>query len=75
LQLKGRYTDRDYWDGRFLPSTGGTYIDLTPSLIYVEGNFNLRILAQFPLYRNVKGIQLTVSEKLGAEMRYLFNLK
>ncbi len=74
LQLKGRYADRDYWDGRFLPSTGGTYIDLTPSLIYVEGNFNLMILAQFPLYRNVKGIQLTVSEKLGAEMRYLFNL-
>ena len=74
LHLKGRYADRYYWDGRFLPSTGGTYIDLTPSLIYVEGNFNLRILAQFPLYRNVTGIQLTVSEKLGAEMRYLFDL-
>ena len=74
LQLRGRYSDRDYWDGRFLPSTGGTYIDLTPSLIYVEGNFNLRVLAQFPLYRNVEGIQLTVSEKLGAEMRYLFDL-
>lgn len=74
LQLKGRYADRDYWDGRFLPSTGGTYIDLTPSLIYFEGNFNLRILAQFPLYRNVEGIQLTVSEKLGAEIRYLFDL-
>ncbi len=74
LQLKGRYADRDYWDGRFLPSTGGTYIDLTPSLIYVEGNFNLRILAQFPLYRNVTGIQLTVSEKLGAEIRYLFDI-
>ena len=74
LQLKGRYSDRDYWDGRFLPSTGGTYIDLTPSLIYVEGNFNLRVLAQIPLYRNVEGIQLTVSEKLGAEMRYLFDL-
>ena len=75
LQLRGRYADRDYWDGRFLPSTGGTYIDLTPSLVYVEENFTLRLLAQFPLYRNVKGIQLTVSEKLGAEMRYLFDLK
>ena len=74
LQVKGRYADRDHWDGRFLPSTGGTYIDLTPSLVYVEGNFNLRILAQLPLYRNVEGIQLTVSEKLGAEMRYLFDL-
>ncbi|NNG26857.1 MAG: hypothetical protein HKM87_04980 [Ignavibacteriaceae bacterium] len=74
LQLRGRYADRDHWDGRFLPSTGGTYIDLTPSFIYVEGNFNLRILAQIPLYRNVSGIQLTVSEKLGAEMRYLFDL-
>lgn len=74
LQLKGRFADKDFWNGRTLPSTGGTYLDFTPSLVYVEGNFNLRILAQVPVYRNVQGIQLTVSEKLSAELRYTFDL-
>lgn len=74
LQLIARFSDKDFWDGRFLPSTGGTYIDLTPSIVYSEGSFNLRVLFQLPLFRNVEGIQLAVSEKLGAEVRYLFNL-
>ncbi len=74
LQFKGRFADKDYWGGRFLPSTGGSYIDLTSALIYVEGNFNLMILVQLPVYRNVEGIQLTVSEKIGAELRYLFDI-
>lgn len=74
LQFKGRFAAKDYWNSRFLPSTGGTYLDLTPSLVYVEGNFNLKILAQVPLYRDVQGIQLAVSEKLGAELSYLFDL-
>ena len=74
LQLKARFSDRDFWSGRFLPSTGGTFIDLTPSMVYSEGSFNLRVLFQLPVYRNVDGIQLTVSEKLGAEIKYIFNL-
>jgi hypothetical protein len=74
LQLLARFSDKDFWNGRFLPSTGGTYLDLTPSIAYSEGSFNLRVLFQFPVYRNVEGIQLAVSEKLGAEARYLFNL-
>jgi hypothetical protein len=74
LQLKTRFSDKDFWNGRFLPSTGGTYIDLTPSIVYSEGSLNLRVLFQFPVYRNVDGIQLAVSEKLGAEVRYIFNL-
>ncbi len=74
LQLLARFSDKDFWNGRLLPSTGGTYIDLTPSMVYSEGSLNLRVLFQLPLYRNVQGIQLAVSEKLGAEVRYLFNL-
>jgi hypothetical protein len=72
LQLKGRW---DYWNGRFLPSTGGVYIDLTPSLIYYEGNFSLRVFVQIPVHRNVEGIQLAVNEMLGTEIRYIFDLK
>lgn len=74
LQFKGRFAAKDYWNGRFLPSTGGTYIDLTPSLIYYEGSFSLRVFVQVPVYRNVKGIQLAVNEMLGAEIGYIFDL-
>jgi hypothetical protein len=75
LQLKGRFADEDYWNGRFLPSTGGTYIDLTPSIIYYEGSFSLRIFTQVPLYRDLQGIQLAVTEMLGTEISYIFSLK
>ena len=73
LQLKGRWAAEDYWNGRFLPSTGGGYIDLTPSLIYYEGKFSLRVFIQIPVYRNVQGIQLAVNEMLGTEIRYIFD--
>jgi hypothetical protein len=75
LQLKGRFAAEDYWNGRFLPSTGGTYIDLTPSIIYYEGSFSLRVFAQIPLYRDLQGIQLAVTEMLGTEISYIFSLK
>jgi len=75
LQLKGRTADRDYWNSRFLPSTGGTYFDITPGLIYYEGDLSIRIFTQFPLYRNLQGIQLAISEMPGAEIRYNFNLE
>jgi len=75
LQLRGRFAEKDYWNGRFLPSTGGTYIDLTPGLIYYEGSFALRVFIQVSIYRNVQGIQLAVNEMLGTEISYIFNLK
>jgi len=73
LQLRGRFAEKDYWNGRFLPSTGGTYIDLTPGLIYYEGSFALRVFVQVPIYRNVQGIQLAVNEMLGTEISYIFD--
>ena len=49
MQLKARFSDKDFWNGRFLPSTGGTFLDLTPSIVYLEGNLNLRVFFQFPV--------------------------
>lgn len=74
FQLKGRAADRDFWNSRFLPSTGGTYFDMTPGLVYYEGDLSIRVFAQLPLYRNLQGIQLAVSEMPGAEIRYNFDL-
>lgn len=73
LSVRGRFSDKDFWGGRFLPSTGGTYYELLPSIIYTEGLYNLRVFYQTPLYRNVQGIQLTTSSIVGVEL--LFNIQ
>ncbi len=74
LSARGRFAAEDYWGGRFLPSTGGTYYDLLPSLIYSEGSYNLKLFYQTPFYRNVQGIQLTSSSIVGVELLFNFNL-
>ncbi|MGD8307429.1 MAG: hypothetical protein PVF17_12305 [Ignavibacteria bacterium] len=58
-----------------MPSAGGTYFDITPGLIYYEGDFSIRIFTQLPLYRNLQGIQFAISEMPGAEIWYNFDLK
>jgi len=74
LSARGRFADEDYWGGRFLPSTGGTYYDLLPALIYSEGSYNLKVFYQTPIYRHVQGIQLTSSSIIGVELLFNFNL-
>lgn len=74
LSARGRIAGKDFWGGRFLPSTGGTYYDVLPSLIYSEDFYSLKIFYQAPLHRNVQGIQLTTSSIIGAELLFHFNL-
>ncbi len=73
LFLRGRFSSVDYSNGRFLNATGGTYYDLMPGIGYADGPSLFRIFGQLPLYRNVRGIQLTLSSMLGAEYRYTFD--
>lgn len=72
LGVKSRFSDDDFWGGRFLPSTGGVYHDIIPALTYYEGNFEVRFFYQLPIYRNVKGIQLTTSAVPGLELLVKF---
>lgn len=74
LSLRGRYAAEDFWGGRFLPSTGGSYYDIIPAIIYSERLYSLKIFYQAPLYRNVDGIQLTSSNLIGVELLLNFNL-
>lgn len=74
LSLRGRYANEDFWGGRFLPSTGGSYYDIIPAIIYSEAIYSLKIFYQAPLYRNVEGIQLTTSNLIGVELFLNFNL-
>lgn len=71
---RARFANEDFWGGRFLPSTGGSYYDFIPALIYSEQSYNLKVFYQAPLYRNVEGIQLTTSNLIGIEMLFGFDL-
>lgn len=73
LQSRSRFANADYAERRSLPSTGGTNHDLYLYLNYFEGNSSLRIYTQIPLYRNVRGIQLTVSQVLGVQIQHFFD--
>ena len=70
LGIRVRFANEDFWRDRFLPSTGGTYYDLLPSIVYSESDYLIKIFYQSPVYRNVKGIQLTTSSILGAELLF-----
>ncbi len=74
LLLRSRFAGQDFASRRILSATGGTYHDLMLALSYVEGASHVRAFTQLPVYRNVRGIQLTVAYLLGVEVRYTFDL-
>lgn len=67
LLVRSRFAWQDFASQRILSATAGTYHDVLPSLSYYDGPSHVRAFAQMPLYRNVRGIQLTVSFMLGGE--------
>jgi hypothetical protein len=73
--LRVRFAQKDYSEGRFLIGTGGTYYDLMPGITYIDGPSSARIFGQLPVYRNVRGIQLTLTYLLGFEYRYVFDFR
>lgn len=74
LLLRSRFASQDYASRRILSATGGTYHDLMASVSYNDGPGHLRAFGQLPVYRNVRGIQLTVAYLLGVEFGYTFDL-
>ncbi len=74
LVLKGRIAQQDFGSGRLLQSTGGTMYSAVPNIVYREGNSVFRLFAQVPFYRNVNGIQLTLTRLVGMELQYVFDL-
>lgn len=75
LALRSRFAWQDYANRRVLLATGGTYHDILPAILYGEGSVAVRLFAQFPLYRNVRGIQLTPTHMLGLELMYTMDFR
>lgn len=74
IQLRSRFAGLDYANRRVLTATGGTYHDVLPSIVYYDGPSFVRVFSQLPVYRNVKGIQLTLTYLLGVEYTYTLDL-
>ena len=75
LLVRSRFAQQDFSNRRTLIATGGTYHDLMPGLTYSDGPSSARVFTQLPIYRNVRGIQLTLSYLLGVEYRYVFDFR
>ncbi len=73
LLVRSRFAQQDFSNRRTLVATGGTYHDIMPGLTYSDGPSSARVFTQLPIYRNVRGIQLTLSYLLGVEYRYVFD--
>jgi hypothetical protein len=73
LQVRSRFAMQDHANRRILSATGGTYHDLMPSVGYGDGPSRLVVFIQLPMYRNVRGIQLSTAYLLGVEYNYTFD--
>jgi hypothetical protein len=75
LLARGRVASKDFAEGRFLPSTGGQMYSITPVVLYREKNVALRFSYQIPLYRNLKGTQLSLTNSVGVDLQVAFNFR
>lgn len=73
--LKSRFAQQEFSNGRLLQSTGGQMYSVVPNFVYQEGNTIFRAFIQLPVYRNVNGIQLTLTRLVGLELQYFFDFR
>lgn len=74
LLARGRIANKDFAEGRFLPSTGGQTYFIMPTIIYREGRLAIRAYKQIPIYRNLIGTQLGLTDVFGVELQFWFQL-
>ncbi|MDP2364954.1 MAG: hypothetical protein Q8M94_14440 [Ignavibacteria bacterium] len=71
LAFRFRTTSVDQFDNEVIPNTGGLWFYIIPGLnIKVTDNFITRLSGQIPVYRNLKGTQLTSTYTLSASFFY-----
>ena len=74
MMFRSRFAAQDFSNRRTLNATGGVYHDLMPGISYYDGPSQFRLFYELPIYRNVRGIQLTLEYLFGLEYRYVFDL-
>jgi len=76
LALKIRHRDKAINKNEIMNYTGGTYINIQPSLsVGLKNNYALNTFVSIPLYKSVNGIQLTNKYAVGIGIKKRFTLK
>ena len=74
LLTKFRSTRQDIFADAQIPNTGGTWINLKPSLnIYLSQKLSTRIGGELPIYGEVEGTQLTTTYSASVSLFYAYN--
>jgi len=74
FQLRYRNTAIDRLGTVSVPNSGGKWLYVMPGLNVNFEPFTIQINSQFPIYRKIKGIQLTTSYKVGVALSYVIDL-
>ena len=70
-----RFTTRDKANGIEAPNTGGHWLHLRPGFEWGLSPFlQLGAFVEFPVYRNLRDVQLTTSTRARISVRYAFQL-
>ncbi len=60
--IRYRYQAADQFTGADIENTGGNWLELMPGINFkIADNFTARLTGQMPIYRNLKGTQLTTT--------------
>ncbi|MBK7381613.1 MAG: hypothetical protein IPJ03_21985 [Ignavibacteriales bacterium] len=75
LSFRFRTTTNDKFDNENVPNTGGYWLYLIPGInMKIIDQLTLRLAAQVPLYRYLKGTQLTTTYSVSGSFFYNFSL-
>lgn len=73
LQLNYRYTNADERGNFEIPNTGGTWLDIIPSIQYVFEKSAIKLSGHIPVYRHLEGaLQFTTSYSISLGYSYVF---
>lgn len=76
LTFRYRYSGRDLLEGFPNENTGGHWFSIAPGwAVNITQNFLVGINAEFPIYRNLNGLQITTTRKLVATIQFLLPKK
>jgi hypothetical protein len=76
VTFRYRFADNDINDGFELPNTGGQWVLVIPAINYnILPNLSVNLTAEFPIYAQVDGTQLSPTSRFNIGLFYKLNLK
>lgn len=72
LEFNGIYTQRNEFQGKAVPASGGNTVFLSPGVQFVAQRMILEFSYQYPIMQDLHGNQLETDYKLAFSFRYTF---